>query len=298
MNSALDLPTLHLLRQIAQHGSITTAASAAGLSQSALSRQLQRIEAELGVSLFHRTTRKLQITDAGLALLKDTEAIPVILDNALRRLRENHLDAERVIHVGVSRSLSLAHLPGLLHAQPRKDDGPRICLSHPRGSAALQAVATGKLDLAIMTLPSRLPSTVELTHRMEDRFVIITPEANTLPAAATRPSFAKWARRQSWLFPPQASEVFRVVSSWFTKQNIHLEPSMELDSFDLMVQLVALGMGSAAVPRRALSNFPRKQRIQRIPPHPPLQRELVVATSKTASNPSYLQTFIDHILFS
>lgn len=297
MNNPLDLPALHLLRLLAQHESITTAAEAAGLSQSALSRQLQRIEAELGVPLFHRTTRRLRISEAGLALLKDTESIPSILEGALRRLRENYLDSERVIRVGVSRSLSLAHLPGLLHAQPR-GDGPRIILSHPRGNAALQAVSHGKLDLAIVTLPSQLPSDLEVTHRIDDQFVVITPTSNNLPAATSRPSFAKWARQQSWLFPPQSSEVGRLLTNWFAKQNINLEPSMELDSFDLMIQLVAMGMGSAAVPRRALSSFPRKQLLQRLHPRPVLQRELVIVTSKTASNPDYLMTFIDHVLFS
>ena len=65
----LNLNDLHLLHLINRHRSITAAAQAVNLTQSTLSRRLQTIELELGVQLFQRTTRKLNITAAGKQLL-------------------------------------------------------------------------------------------------------------------------------------------------------------------------------------------------------------------------------------
>ncbi len=78
----IDLYGLRLLRLVAEHQSITAAAGAAGLTQSALTRQVQGMEERLGVALFERTTRRLKITAAGESLLRETARIPTLLEAA------------------------------------------------------------------------------------------------------------------------------------------------------------------------------------------------------------------------
>lgn len=294
---SLDLPSLHLVRLVAHHRAITPAAEAAGISQSALSRQLQSIEAQLGFQLFERTTRSLRITAAAESLLRDTEQIPMILDGALRRIREEILKEEKIVHVGVSRSISLAHIPGIFHSQLNAEQ--RIVVSHPTGPAALQGVEHGKLDLAVITQPLQLPPTVEVTHRISDEFIIIAPSTMAVPGSApTQRQLAKWAPHQSWLLPPPGSHVRRHLERWMTSQNIHLSADMELDSFDLMTQLVSMKMGVAFIPRRALSIFQRKSLLQRIKLRSPLVRELVIVTQKRSITPRHVTDFIDKVLFS
>jgi DNA-binding transcriptional LysR family regulator len=72
---------------------------------------------------------------------------------------------------------------------------------------------------------------------------------------------------------------------------------MELDSFDTAIHLVALGLGSACVPRRAVSTFSRKKRLKRIRPVTPLSRELVVILPKRDSRPPHVREFVESILF-
>ena len=60
-----DIYELHLLNLVAAHGSFTKAAAAAGLTQSAITRQVQGVESRLGLALFERTTRQVVATDAG-----------------------------------------------------------------------------------------------------------------------------------------------------------------------------------------------------------------------------------------
>src|SRR5687767_5989250 len=93
----IDLQGLHLLRLVAAHRGITAAARAAGLSQSALTRQIQIIEGRIGLRIFERTTRKLEVTSAGEFLLRETEVLPGLLDGALRRIREEFLQEQKEI---------------------------------------------------------------------------------------------------------------------------------------------------------------------------------------------------------
>ncbi len=86
---AIDLHALHLLRSVAKFRGFTAAAKACGLSQSALTRQVQAIEARLGIKVFERTTRSVTVTEPGAVLLRETAAIPNILSGAMRRIRED-----------------------------------------------------------------------------------------------------------------------------------------------------------------------------------------------------------------
>jgi len=294
---AIDLHELHLIRLVAAHRGITAAAKAAGLSQSALTRQVQLIEARLGLRLFERTTRSVSLTAAGSLLLRETEVLPGLLDGALRRLREDFLDEQREIAIGISRSVSLAHLPGLFHGHQRRHPEVKVSVSHLTGSALVEAVAACKLDLAVLCPPPRLPGSVTITHRIEDAFVLIAPIGMPVPIVEDDKAWRAWVAGQSWILPPAGTRSRACIDEWWGKSKDAPQAAMELDSFDVTIQLVALGMGVAFVPRRALSSFPRKRQIQRIKLKQPIKRELAIIAPRRGTTPEHVREFIAGILF-
>jgi DNA-binding transcriptional LysR family regulator len=76
-----------------------------------------------------------------------------------------------------------------------------------------------------------------------------------------------------------------------------VEPGMTLDSFDLIINLVALGMGVGCVPIRALSLYPRKKNLVRIKWPNRFTRELVVLVRKNRALPPHVLQFIANVLF-
>lgn len=294
----IDLYGLHLVRLVATHRGITAAAKAAGLSQSALTRQIQTIEGRLGVKLFERTTRSLVVTGAGALLLRETESLPAVLDGALRRIREEFLEQPKEIRIGFSRSVSLAHLPGLLHGHQRRHPEVRTIVSHRSGSALIEAVANGNLDLGVLCPPPRLPDSVAVTHRITDRFIILAPRDLEIPADIREPQvWREWVEARPWIVPPARTRSRACIDDWWAAQNLAPAAAMELDSFDMAIQLVALGLGVACVPRRAFSSFARKGRLQRVPHPHPLARELVVITPRRGTAPDHVRQFVESILF-
>ena len=297
-NPPLDLRELHLVRLVASQGGMTAAAKTAGLSQSALTRQIQLIEARVGVRLFDRTTRSVVLTPAGALLLKETEAVAGILESAMRRLREEVLGATREIRVGFSRSVCLAHLPGLLHGHVRRHPEVRTSISHLPASSLIEAIATARLDVAILAPPARLPDSIEVLHRIEDRFVIVAPANQHVPDPGEDPEGWKaWTSSQAWIVPPFGTRSRACIDDWWRTQGIVTNAAMELDSFDTAIHLVALGLGTACVPRRALSTFTRKKQLTRLNPPLPLTRELVVIAPKREFMPTHVREFVESILF-
>ena len=72
---------------------------------------------------------------------------------------------------------------------------------------------------------------------------------------------------------------------------------MTLDSFDLIITLVALGMGISVVPKRALALYGRKKTLGRLPMSDCFERELVVVMRRHRKKPEHLASFVENILF-
>lgn len=297
--SDIDLYSLHLLRMVAKFRGFTAAAQACGLSQSALTRQVQSIESRLGIKVFDRTTRTVKITEPGAVLLRETEAIPGILDAAMRRIREDYLGTQREIRIGISNELALAHIAGIFHTQRKLQPDVRIVVSQMDGTALMGKVGNSGLDLGILTAPATVPENVSVTQRMTDQFSIIVPNTTDIVGFCdTVVRFRKWASSQSWLLPPDKSRSRQLIEEWARENRMELQPVMELENFDLMVQLVSMNIGSALIPRRSFGTFRRKTLVRVLSPPVELSRQLIVISPKHGKPPEHVSRFVDGILFS
>ncbi len=72
---------------------------------------------------------------------------------------------------------------------------------------------------------------------------------------------------------------------------------MELDSFDVIVNLVSLGMGVSLVPHRVLPIYEQRRVVKRIPARDRFARELVVVVRKNRQQPEHLAGFVENVLF-
>jgi DNA-binding transcriptional LysR family regulator len=293
-----DIYELHLFHLVAEHRSFTKAAEVVGLTQSAVTRQVQGIEESLGVDLFERTTRSVQLTPAGRMLLAESGRLLGSVDQVLQRIREEFAGARKEVRVAVSRSVSLAYLPGFFHANLRRLPQVGYRVSYAASGHILSALEKNETDFGVVCPPNRLPETLRVTHRFTDTFTLIAPAAATKNLSlGTKRSRQTWANQQNWLLLDEATNTGRRLRTWLRREGITAEPGMTLDSFDLIINLVALGLGVACVPIRALALYPRKQNLRRLPWPTRFSRELVVVVRKNRALPEHLDRFIENVLF-
>lgn len=295
-----DIYELFLFRLVAKYQSFTKAAEIAGLTQSAITRQVQGIENSLGLDLLERTTRSVRMTPAGEFLFRESARVVGDIEHTMRRLREEFGEARKEVRVGVSRTIALAHLPGIFHANLRKERQIGYRVSSRSSTEILTAIEANELDLGVLCPPPRLPRTVDVTHRFRDVFTLIAPTAAT-PAIQTltksRKSLRDWLQGQDWLLIEESANTGRRLQAWMREQGLRIEPTMQLDSFDLIINLVALGMGVSFVPARALALYGRKRRLQRIPMRERFIREVVVVVRRHRRVPEHLTQFVANVLF-
>lgn len=292
-----DIYELHLFHLVAEHRSFTKAAELAGITQSAVTRQMQGIEESLGVDLFERTTRSVRLTPAGQMLRAESGRLLGDVDQVLRRIREDFAGAKKVIRVAVSRSVGLAYLPGFFHANLRRLPQVGYRVSYDGSGKILTALENNDADLGVISPPARPPDTLRVTHRFTDGFVIIAPAIGVRDSDfASKRARLEWANRQNWLLLDE-SNTGRRLRVWMKREGITTEPGMTLDSFDLIINLVSLGMGVSCVPIRALALYARKRNIRRIAWPARFTRELVVVVRRNREIPEHVGQFIQNVLF-
>jgi DNA-binding transcriptional LysR family regulator len=297
--SPFDTYQLHLFRLVAQKGGFTAAGQAAGLSQSAMTRQIQGIERRLGMPLFERTTRRIRLTPAGQRLLDKSDSIVKEIGRVLRDLDAEFRRGSKVVRVGISRSIGLAYLPGFFHRFQQNHPGVALHVSQDSDPALLDGLRESDMDICLLPEPDRLSGDIRIARRFSDSFGLAAPAGTGTPAtkAVAPEEFQRRRPEIPWLLLQETSTTGRQLREWLRGRGFVVDPAMESDNFDLIVNLVGLGLGASIVPKRSVSLYRGRRKIVVIPLDPPYSRELVVAVRTAAALPRRVSWFVDELLF-
>src|ERR1700742_2201801 len=112
----MELRHLRYFVAIAEERSFTGAAERLWVAQPGLSSQIRRLEAELGITLFTRHTRGVDLTDAGKLFLERARTVLAAADDALATGRDLEAGIVGSIRLGLSAAAPAAVTPGLLAA--------------------------------------------------------------------------------------------------------------------------------------------------------------------------------------
>jgi DNA-binding transcriptional LysR family regulator len=204
------------------------------------------------------------------------------------------------VRVGVSRSVSLAYLPGFFSANVRRGSSVISRVTHESSQTILASLESDALDIGVLLPPSRLSTRLRITHRFRDAFTFVANEEQLLAAKVNVKRAAElghWLESQPWLGLQDTTQTGRRLNAWLKQQKLNVRPAMELDNFDLIINLVALGVGISLVPQRALALYARRRALVRLTWPKRFARELVVVVRRQRQTPEHIQRFVENILF-
>lgn len=134
---------------IAEHLSFSRAAEQVHLSQPALSYSLRKLEEALGLSLFARNTRSVELTEAGVRFLDQARRLLRDMDNAVHDAHEQLHLQNGSLRIAVLPSVAIKPLPDVLREYRRRYPGIEISLRDGRAEEVRQWVSTAEVDFAI-----------------------------------------------------------------------------------------------------------------------------------------------------
>lgn len=181
----LELRHLRYFVAVAETRHFGKAAERLHMAQPPLSQAIRRLESELGVELFTRTTRQVALTGAGEVFRTDVERVLKAVDDAVARVGRFASGAEGVLRIGLTGSASYRQLPML--AWLVKREMPQVMLE-VHTEMLTPAQETGllerRLDVGILRPPIRQEG---IAHRTiaDERLVVAVPEEHRLGEAAS-----------------------------------------------------------------------------------------------------------------
>ena len=160
----MELRQLEYFAAVARHRHFTRAAEALYVSQPALSQQIRRLEAELGLVLLHRTSQGVELTAAGADLLVHAESVLAQVA-AARALMERHSGISRGVVRVATTGADAPRLPEALVAFHHEHPGIQIALRQGSAAEVVVLVRRGAVDVAVLALAGEPPAGVEGTRR-------------------------------------------------------------------------------------------------------------------------------------
>ncbi|MFL9960589.1 LysR family transcriptional regulator [Paraburkholderia sediminicola] len=228
---------------VSQYGTFSGAGARIGLTQSAVSAQMQRLEEELGFALFDRTGRSATLNDAG----RETLALAEEMMTLYARLSERGAVAAEsgMLRVGAIASAQVSFLPDAL-ARFRDDrPGWRIRVVPGVSLGLLGQVDSGELDLAVIIKPPfALPSELEWRTLVTEPFVLLVPKQ----LARSQRGWRELLKSEPFIRYDRTSFGGRLVDRFLRRSRLNVRDVIEVDELQAIVQLVARGIGVALIP--------------------------------------------------
>lgn len=247
----MNLNQLEYFVRTAEMGSLSKAAIVLNIAQSALSRQIRLLEADLHVTLMLRNGRGVVLTEAGKRLFDHSIAILQLVS----RVRED-IDAARDEPVGsiviglpptMGRMLTLPLVEGFKQKFPKA----RLAIVEGLSTHLAEWVSTGRVDIVVLHNPESQPS-IEIIPVLQEPLVLVSP-VNGKPAINTTINFSELVN-YPLIVPERAHAIRKLIETQAALTGLKLQIAWEISSVRSIIDLVRAGHGHAVLSRNAIKN--------------------------------------------
>ena len=241
------------------------------VSPSALSRSIQRLENELGVTLFERNNRSVSLTNAGSLFLTHARDALSEWDAIRNRLMEEEGELHGEVSMYCSVTASYSFLFEILTRF--RQDHPRIEIKLHTGDPedAIARVLSGVEDIAIGARPDKLPAGMAFKQIAISPLVFISAKRQDqkILSKDIETEANEWAGNPMIL--PERGLARARVDEWFRTLSVQANIYAQVAGNEAIVSMVSLGFGVGVVPQIVLDNSPLSDTIQVLDVQPGLE---------------------------
>lgn len=232
---------------VAETRNFTRAAERCDVVQSSLSHRIAGLERELGVKLFARSSRRVELTSAGEAFLAGARECLAAADRAATDAAAATGVVRGRLAVGVIVTTAAVDVPELLQRYRARYPDVRVVLRSGRSDDLAAAIRDGDLDIAFLGLPQgERPSGVETVVLDDDEHVLVVPAGHRL-AGARRVTLREIAE-ETFVDFVGGSPARAQSDQAFAAAGLSRDVAYEAGVVELMTGLVARGLGVALLP--------------------------------------------------
>ena len=287
----VNLELYRVFFTVAKCGSLTKAAQELYISQPAVSQSVKQLEQLLGVSLFNRTHRGMELSAGGKLIYKKVESALALIEQAETGITELKTTVSGTIRIGATDSIFSHVLADKIAAFSAAYPAVGFELISSTSPRTMEILKEGGCDVAFVNLPAedkdvKFLDTVSLLH---DAFVAGGKYSGLVNGEIP----LKRLQDFPLLFIEENTIARRALSAFLSAHGVELRPDVEVSNWDLMIKLAEKGMGVGCVPREYCAEQLEKGSLCVLNTLPALPvRGVGIAVRKNAQIPYALKQFL------
>jgi DNA-binding transcriptional LysR family regulator len=249
---------------LAESGSLQRAAERLFLTPSAVTRQIQRLEAALKTPLLDRRVKPGRITREGRAVLERGRQMLRIMDD-LKASSATDAEPSGIFRVGLSYMLAQPSLVASIERFTSRFPRLQPVLSTHLKQQLIEQLRTGELDvaLAFLSADDMMPGDLASSVLAAERLVLV--KARGPQPRPRRGSKSKdHALDGRWVLNPSGCFIRAAIEARLRELGSPFELAAAINNIDMQLSLVASGIGLGAIPARFLASHPKRRRLERL----------------------------------
>lgn len=254
----MDIRNLKLFRHLAGTLHFARTSQACYITPSALTRVIQRLEAELGETLFIRDNRSVELTPAGSAFKKYSDDVLQRWDRLHDELSsEDILEGELSLYCSVTAAYGI--LPDLMSRYRKAHPSVKIHLETGDAAKAILKLSAQDADMVIAALPDLLPKDFVFQTLFQTPLIFIT--SLQYPEIILHAEGGIDWERTPLIIPDHGLSRDRI-DQWFAKENFIPNIYSQVAGNEAIIVMVSLGCGIGLIPRMVLEKSPFFNRVK------------------------------------
>lgn len=287
----MSLAEFKLFKELAQSRSLTKAAAACGISQSAASQHVHEVELRLGVSLLDRSTRPVNLTPAGRLYFDFCRDVLRREEQFRRQLGELKEAVEGTVRVASIYSVGLSDMSRVAAEFAARYPEAHLLVEYMRPDRIYESVLAGTADLGLVSYPEPRRDFAVIPWREEEMAVAVHPGHRLASRAILTPADLDG---EDFVGFDEDLPIRHRQDRFFRERGIAVNLAMHFDNIQMIKEAVALGSGISILPARTMQAEIDQGRLVAVPLDAPgLVRPVGIVHRRRAKFNRAVQSFLD-----
>lgn len=252
----MDIRQLEYFAEVAKHLNFTKAAAELHVSQPSLSKTIKNMEASLGVPLFYRSFRQLELTDAGAALLQNAKQVLYAYQHLTSAMDDVMNIQKGAIRIGIPPIVGAAFCADLIShyyaAFPQID----LSLQEVGSKMIMDGILDGEIDVGFVCHPPKNNQAMTSVQLLKDPLMVLMHTDN--PLCQKEGIELKELEAEAFVMYRQDFSLFNQIMDACTEADFYPEIVCQSSQKDFMMEMVAAKLGIALLPQQICEQIHHK----------------------------------------
>ncbi|GAB3483653.1 LysR family transcriptional regulator [Marinomonas epiphytica] len=242
----LDIGELLTFIKVAETASFSEAANRLFITQPAASKRISALESSLGIKLFDRIGRQVQLTEAGARLLPKAQKIAEDLQDIKRSMTLQMEGVSGELKISTSHHIGLRRLPNSLKQFQALYPNAQLEIDFTESEEAYSKILKGQAELAVITLANTDNPLLESHAIWSDPLTCVVSQDH--PLAQERNISLQQLAKHPCILPQKNTFTRHIAEGAFAKHQLKLNVRMSSNNLETLAMLVSIGWGWSLLP--------------------------------------------------